>query len=173
MSKHGKQITQLSRSILLPNISWETPLSRRAKKLNCNVFLSLPNYTRSLRSSLLLKMKRTRVPRRQTIMVFSTLESAAQSLYSQKGTWRYGNLLIHSPCSPNRHLGKVTVKWRCSTVTVRQPERDTKVDFSLHCHRVSHTVTLQRESCIARGWCGDFIEVTVLVRSERFPAPWR
>ena len=56
-------------------------------------------------------------------------------------------------------------------VTVRQPERDTKVDFSLHCYRVSHTVTLQRESCIARGWCGDVIEVTVLVRSERFPAP--
>ena len=53
---------------------------------------------------------RTRVPRRQTILVFSTLESAVQSLYSQKATWRYGNLLIHSP---NRHLpegdGKVTL----------------------------------------------------------------
>ena len=36
--------------------------------------------------TLLLKMKRTRVPRRQTILVFSTLESAVQSLYSQKAT---------------------------------------------------------------------------------------
>ena len=44
---------------------------------------------------------------------------------------------------------------------LRQLERDTKVDFSLHCHRVSHTVTLQRESCIVRGWCGDVIAVTV------------
>ena len=70
-------------------------------------------------------------------------------------------------------FGRVTVKWRCSTVMLRQLERDTKVDFSLHCHRVSHTVTLQRESCIVRGWCGDVIAVTVLVRSERFPAPWR
>ena len=68
-------------------------------------------------------------------------------------------------------FGRVTVKLRCSTVMVRQLERDTKVDFSLHCHRVSHTVTLQRESCIARGWCGDVIEVTVLLRSERIPAP--
>ena len=57
-------------------------------------------------------------------------------------------------------FGTVTVKWRCSTVMVRQLERDTKVDFSLHCHRVSHTVTLQRESCIVRGWCGDVIAVT-------------
>ena len=59
-------------------------------------------------------------------------------------------------------FGRVTVKWRCFTVMVRQLERDTKVDISLHCHHVSHTVTLQRESCIVRGWCGDVIAVTVL-----------
>ena len=83
------------------------------------MFFSLPNYTRSSRPSLLLKMKiRTRVPRRQTILVFSTLESAVQSLYSQKATWRYGNLLIHSP---NRHLregdGKVTLFYGDSKTT--------------------------------------------------------
>ena len=70
-------------------------------------------------------------------------------------------------------FGRVTVKWRYPTVMVRQLERDAKVDFSLYCHRVSHTVTLQRESCIARGWCGDVIKVTVLARLEWFPAPWR
>ena len=102
---------------------------------------------------------------------FSTLESAVQSLYSQRAAWRYGNLLIHSPnCHLREGDGKVTLFYGDGNW---QLERDTKVDFSLHCHRVSHTVTLQRESCIVRGWCGDVIEVTVLVRSERFPAPWR
>ena len=145
------------------------PLVQMCQKVELQCFFSLPNYTRSSRPSLLLKMKvRMRVPRRQTILVFSTLELAVQSLYRKQrdamGT--YSSILQIVT------FGRVTVKWRCSTVMLRQLERDTKVDFSLHCHRVSHTVTLQRESCIVRGWCGDVIAVTVLVRSERFPAPW-
>ena len=134
------------------------------------MFFSLPNYTPSSRPSLLLKMKRTCALRWQTILVFSTLESAVQSLYSQKAMWRYGNLLIHSP---NLHFregdSKVTLFYSDS----KHLESDTKVDFSLHCHRVSHTVTSQRESYKAQDWCGEVSEVTVLVRSERFPALWR
>ena len=59
------------------------PLVQTCQKGEFQCFFSLPNYSSS-RPSLLLKMKRMRVPRRQTVLVFSTLESAVQSLYSQK-----------------------------------------------------------------------------------------
>ena len=74
----------MSRSIL-PNISWDTPLSRCAKKLNSNVFLSAKLYT-FVTTLIAFENETNARTRRQTILVFSTLKSAVQSLYSQKAT---------------------------------------------------------------------------------------